>query len=184
MYKVIIPIALIVLVGSVNPTQSPPEALQEPIVENTVEVQEVKEKPVTKRIKKLDPVKDNPKKCNLTTQWVWKDFTCHDKPVEKVAVSARVTATSGVEQWRALVSKYSWDVDTVLRIMACESGGNPNALNSTPPDYSVGLMQINLYGANALTRPSEAWLRVPENNISYAFQLSNGGTDFSAWSCY
>lgn len=70
--------------------------------------------------------------------------------------------------------------------MECESGGNPEALNNNPltGDYSVGLFQINLYGANAKTRPSEEWLKVPENNISYAYELyKNGG--WGHWkNCY
>lgn len=32
-------------------------------------------------------------------------------------------------------------------IAIAESGGRPSALNDTPPDYSVGLWQINYYGA-------------------------------------
>ncbi len=47
----------------------------------------------------------------------------------------------GVEQWRSLVAAYfrPADVDKALRIMACESGGNPNAANSR--SSARGLMQ-------------------------------------------
>lgn len=82
------------------------------------------------------------------------------------------------------IAQYDWDKDLAYKIMKCESGGNPNALNNTPStgDYSVGLFQINLYGDNAKSRPSEDWLKVPENNIAYAYELYKKG-GFSHWSC-
>ena len=92
----------------------------------------------------------------------------------------------GVEQWRTLVAKHfpPNQVDTALRVMSCESGGNPNALNNNPRtgDYSVGLFQINLFGNLANSRPSEEWLKVPENNISFAARMSRNG--WGAWTCY
>lgn len=92
----------------------------------------------------------------------------------------------GVEQWRPLVAKHfpPNQVDTALRVMSCESGGNPNALNNNPRtgDYSVGLFQINLFGNLANSRPSEEWLKVPENNISFAARMSRNG--WGAWTCY
>jgi len=96
------------------------------------------------------------------------------------------TGTGGVEQWRNLVSKYDWNVDTVLRIMACESGGRETVVNDNPAtgDYSVGLMQINIYGANATNRPSENWLKVAKNNVQFAYELSGGGSNFNHWTCY
>ncbi len=54
--------------------------------------------------------------------------------------------------------------------MLAESGGNPTRINDNPRtgDYSVGMFQINLFGANAKYRPSADWLQNPVNNISYA----------------
>jgi len=48
---------------------------------------------------------------------------------------------SNVEQWRGLVAAFFplEEVDRALRIMACESGGNPNAYN---PSGASGLMQV------------------------------------------
>jgi hypothetical protein len=40
-------------------------------------------------------------------------------------------------------------------IAIAESGGRPDALNSTPPDYSVGLWQINYYGSMRAGRTRE-----------------------------
>lgn len=95
---------------------------------------------------------------------------------------APVVYSGSCEQYRDLIDNYDWDVNTALAICSCESTGNPNALNSTPPDYSVGLFQINLYGSLAASRPSEAWLRVPANNIDYAYGMwKNSG--WSPWAC-
>ena len=47
----------------------------------------------------------------------------------------------GVERWRSLVTAYfpAGEIDTALRVMACESGGNPDAYN---PSGATGLMQV------------------------------------------
>jgi hypothetical protein len=111
------------------------------------------------------------------------------KELEKrVQVKVRVASAvkPGAEQWRGLVAKHfpANQVDTALKVMACESGGNSSALNNNPRtgDYSVGLFQINLFGRLATSRPSEAWLKVPENNIQYASRMARNG--WGAWSCY
>ena len=44
------------------------------------------------------------------------------------------------QDWSALVCSYGWDCDWALAVMACESGGNPNAYNPAGP--YVGLFQI------------------------------------------
>lgn len=91
--------------------------------------------------------------------------------------------TYTVEQWRSEVAKYDWPVDNVLKTMQGESGGNPSKLNNNPNtgDYSVGLMQINLFGKLAKARPSEEWLKVPENNIAYAYQMYASSKSFCPW---
>lgn len=65
------------------------------------------------------------------------------RPVSRsVALVPAVNPVSGnVEQWRGLVAAYGgWDVDRMLRIMACESGGSPTAKN--PRSSATGLFQI------------------------------------------
>jgi hypothetical protein len=86
----------------------------------------------------------------------------------------------------SLIASYDWDYATAYRIMICESGRNPEALNDNPNtrDYSVGLFQINLYGNLRNTRPDEDWLRVPENNISYAYIIYQEQGWFAWLNCY
>ncbi len=55
----------------------------------------------------------------------------------------RRTFTGGVEQWRSLVETYfrAGDVDRALRIMQCESGGDPNIQHGNRSSGAAGLMQ-------------------------------------------
>lgn len=103
------------------------------------------------------------------------------KPVVKTVRFS--TASYNASDIDRLLKKYfgnSWQQAKL--VMLCESGGNPNALNTNANtrDYSVGLFQINLYGNLKNSRPSEKWLRVAENNIKYASQLY-GWHGFRPW---
>lgn len=69
--------------------------------------------------------------------------------------------------------------------MMCESSGDPLNHNWNPStgDDSWGLFQINLYGANKLTRPSSDWLTIGENNIAYAFGMWKVQGWSRPWGC-
>ena len=73
--------------------------------------------------------------------------------------------------------------NVALDIARCESELNPEALNDVAPDYSVGIFQVNIHGELSKTRPSEEWLKDPDNNIRYARELYDE-VGWSAWSCY
>lgn len=107
-----------------------------------------------------------------------------------------------VEGWRSLVATIfpATAVDTVLRIMRCESGGNPYNHNYNPDtsDDSVGLMQINVFGKlladrmaklrefgyDAYDRESTiVVLKDPTANLLMALWISSGGYSFGPWSC-
>lgn len=98
---------------------------------------------------------------------------------QKVPQIASVSL-AGVEQWRPLVSKYDWPIDSALAIMKCESGGNTNNHNYNPKtkDDSWGLYQVNIWGGNARTRPPATELVKPEVNIDYAYKLWSGPKRF------
>ena len=85
-----------------------------------------------------------------------------------------------VEQWRELVASI-WpanQVDNVLAVMECESGGNPEAHNTAGED-SRGLMQINVYA-----HPDMAGLNLydPETNLRSALQIWQS-SGWGPWSC-
>jgi hypothetical protein len=133
-------------------------------------------------------------------------------PVPTAMVAAQITvppykppallATSGVEQWRGLVESIfpAFAVETMLRVVRCESSGNPAAHNENPAsgDDSVGLAQVNLHasllpgriallqslGYEAYDRDSAvAILMDPEANLRAAYRISAGGTSWGAWTC-
>lgn len=137
---------------------------------------------------------DNPNHCDQSTQYISQDapFTCIDKPAQTAPTASSGVVGSG--DCAAEIAKYDWNYSVALAVATAESGLNPNQLNDNPAtgDYSVGCFQINLYGANALHRPSEAWLKVAANNVSYAYQIyvGNGYSFLGQWgtcrtvSCY
>lgn len=90
-----------------------------------------------------------------------------------------ITYAVGVEQWRGLVSAYfGSETDYALRIMRCESGGNPRAVSHT---NDHGLFQIN-YPSHYNKVASIADLYVPEVNVRVAKQIRNG-SGWGAWVC-
>lgn len=83
-----------------------------------------------------------------------------------------------VERWRWLVMDVfygasSAEIDYILAIMQCESGGNPNA---TGAQGERGLLQVH-----PRWHPDATY--DPEGNLRAAYRISNGGRDWSAWSC-
>lgn len=85
------------------------------------------------------------------------------------------------------IKKYDWNQTVAYEVMMVESGNNHSIVNDNPStgDYSVGCFQINLYGNLKNTRPSEAWLKVPANNVEYAYQMwsSQGWTPWGHTTC-
>jgi soluble lytic murein transglycosylase-like protein len=76
--------------------------------------------------------------------------------------------------WRAEVAAAGFvDVDAALRVMRCESGGNPLAVGAAG---ELGLFQIHpRWHPDATTDVA--------GNIAAAYRISSGGRDWSAWTC-
>lgn len=75
-------------------------------------------------------------------------------------------------------------------VAMAESGGNPNAHNSKPPDDSYGLWQINMIGSLGPSRrkayglSADSDLYNPQTNAKVMAKVSSSGGNFSAWSTY
>lgn len=94
-----------------------------------------------------------------------------DEPVvERFTPSARGTRPA-VTRWRPLLAEYPWDVETALRVVDCESGGDPGAIN--PSSGAAGLMQLygwswlarRLFGTGDVTIP---WVNVAVAHVLWA----------------
>lgn len=99
--------------------------------------------------------------------------------------------SAGVEQWRSLVEQFfpSSRVEEALRIIECESNGNPDAVN--PYSGASGLFQF-LPSTWATTAPNAGYSGAsaldPEANTASAAWLANryqelGYAYWHAWSC-
>ena len=155
---------------------------QAPNLNNT----EVKRQPVVSKqtkVAKVEPQKAVEPKPQAEVQ--------QERPVEVATQTQAESQTSCVSE----IQKYDWHQGIATAVATAESGLRPDALNDNPNtgDYSVGCFQINIYGANARTRPSEAALKDPATNVAWAWKLytGNGHSFIGQWgvcrgkvSCY
>jgi soluble lytic murein transglycosylase-like protein len=93
---------------------------------------------------------------------------------------------SNVEQWRDLVSAHfsSSQVETAMRVLRCESGGNPNALNSS--SGASGLFQhLAKYWTERSTKAGIPGADIfdPVANVRVAAWLQKSG-GWTHWTCY
>ncbi len=98
-----------------------------------------------------------------------------DEDVPRYTPASRGTRPA-VTRWRPLLEEYPWDVATALRVLSCESDGDPNARN--PWSGAAGLMQ--LYGWEAKARElygPHASVYDPVVNIGTAYWIwaADGG---------
>jgi len=95
------------------------------------------------------------------------------------------------------IAQYAYDagfrgqsLTTAVAVALAESGGRPHSHNTTPPDDSYGLWQVNMYGALGPDRrrdyhlKSDGQLFDPAVNARAAFSISSHGTSFQPWSTY
>lgn len=78
--------------------------------------------------------------------------------------------------YQSLVEQYSWPVNMALAIMACESGGNPNAVSRT---NDHGLFQIH----NGLVSYG-GQIYDPASNIRIAYENYYKTRGWQPWSTY
>lgn len=197
--KLVIALVFVAVIALLNATQTPPRQAAEIHVSETASAQApapVETEPETKQ-EQPAPVTVKPFDANDNSTWpkcaadeiVRADNGQCAKPATpvataKVAPSGAVQA-AGVGDCAAEISKYDWNVNTALAVARAESGLNPGSLNNNPAtgDYSVGCFQVNLYGANARNRPSEAALKNAATNVQFAYGIykGNGSSFIGQW---
>lgn len=135
------------------------------------------------------PAPVDPNGCEAKGMW-WRadNYECIAKPAPVAPSVARAPASvssTGSGSCAAEIAKYGWNQSVALAVARAESGLNPGNLNNNPRtgDYSVGCFQINIYGANARNRPSEAALKDAATNVAFAYKIyvANGNSFRGQW---
>lgn len=104
---------------------------------------------------------------------------------EQVVVEPPKPALTGCDAVRAAASKYTWDIETVVRIAKAESGCNTNAVGDDYPIAGLHAPSCGAFQIRTLAgRPSCSELKDLSINIEWAWKISNGGTNFRPWSVY
>lgn len=92
----------------------------------------------------------------------------------------------GCEQYRNILSKYDWDVNTMLKIMKGESSCNPEAVgdghltfDNGTKGMSCGLLQVRVLEG----RPDCKSLKDIETNIAWGYKIYTG-QGYNAWTIY
>lgn len=100
------------------------------------------------------------------------------------AASRQQPTTGSVTRWEPLVRRYfGSNTPAALRVMAGESGGDPNARNGS----CVGLYQIHSKAhADKVREKAREWrmtadLTDAEFNIRFAAYMSGGGRNWTSW---
>ena len=91
---------------------------------------------------------------------------------------------SSREEWvkqriQYFASKYGVPFVVMDNVVRCESQYNPNAINSTPKEYSVGLVQINLKAHTDITED-----QAKDPDFALEFLAKHIKDRPSMWSCY
>lgn len=93
------------------------------------------------------------------------------------SIPARPTGGgAGSGSCAAEIAKYSWNQSVATAVSRAEAGLNTSIVNYNPAtkDHSVGCFQINIWGANAASRPSESALKDATTNVAFAWRLYAG----------
>lgn len=195
--KLVIALVFVAVIALLNATQNPPRNAAEIHVTETASAQApaiVETKPQEKPAEPSKPVfnASDPStwpKC-ADGEIVRADNGQCSKPAAAPAAAATVAPSgavsgAGVGDCAAEIAKYDWNVNVATAVARAESGLNAGSLNNNPStgDYSVGCFQVNLYGANARTRPSEAQLKNAAINVQWAYNnyVANGHSFIGQW---
>jgi len=127
-----------------------------------------------------EKIKANPNKCDLSTQVMYEDGSCHNTVAPTSAISGGGDCEASIRRIFP-ASEHA----RAIKVMIQESSRNPAIHNYNPStgDDSYGCFQINLAGNNKYSRPSPAELVIAENNVAFAYKLwqSTGWCSTGGW---
>lgn len=173
--------------SEISSITSTPEAKAEAIKEPVKDAKKSEAK--DKDSKPVDVVKDNPKNCDRSTEWIYPDGSCHKKAgggdsSSSSGNNAKIVGSGSCEASIRRIFPASQH-STAIRVMLQESSGKVDNHNYNPAtkDNSYGCFQINIWGANARTRPPASELVKADVNVSYAYNLwkSTGWCSSGGW---
>lgn len=194
--KLVIALVFVATIALLNATTNPPRNAAEIHVSETASAQAqpepVKEqpKPAAPEVKPFDAQDPTTWPKCADGEIVRADNGQCAKPAAAPAAAATVAPSgavsgAGVGDCAAEIAKYNWTHSVAIAVARAESGLNPGSLNDNPStgDYSVGCFQVNIYGANARTRPSEAQLKNAAINVQWAYNnyVANGHSFIGQW---
>jgi hypothetical protein len=131
----------------------------------------------TPRTLKIEPVHKDKKAQSIAAKPEAKQSTVAPAPAPTPPPAPEpVQPVQPVTSCTSEIQKYDWSQTVALAVAKAESGLNPGIVNYNPStfDYSVGCFQVNIWGANAYTRPSEAALKDPAVNVAFAYKIYSG----------
>ena len=101
--------------------------------------------------------------------------------VQEIPVPKLITSRDWIDQRiKYYADLYGVSEITMNHIVKCESGFNPNAINSTPREYSVGLSQINLMAHAHITESEAKDVDFALDFLASNLKAGNG----KIWTCW
>ena len=152
------------------------EAVKEPVKDaKTTETKPEASKPV-------DVVKENPNKCDTTTEWIYPDGTCHKKDVADTKPNSVVTSTGGCE----LVYNYTnWNQKIAYAVCMAESSGDPSNENLTDVHRNAD-GSVRCIGSFGLMQLACFWIPNPKDPIANMAKANEiySRSGWSPWGAY
>lgn len=95
-------------------------------------------------------------------------------------IEVRPKVLSAKEALQKYATIYNVSYEKMYRTAFCESSLNPNAINNTPREYSVGIVQINLKAHTHITVAQAKDVEFASEFMAKEFSRGNA----RIWSCY
>jgi hypothetical protein len=127
----------------------------------------------------IDPLA-NPNNCDMNTQWIWEDASCHDKVSSPPTLGEGTSFETAMSGGCELAYNYtSWDQRTAYAVCMAESNGNTNATNWNDNHGSC----VGSFGLFQIACIHDGSSYDPIINVAAANRLYNQ-SGWSIWGAY